>query len=59
MALEFLNKVNDIDDLRKLSEEDLFGLAKDLREFIIDIVSKKSSTIKSYLLKFLSSLSFL
>ena len=49
MALEFLNKVNDIDDLRKLSEEDLFGLAKDLREFIIDIVSKKEGHLGSSL----------
>ena len=30
--------------LRLLSEEDLFGLAKDLREFIIDVVSKKEYT---------------
>ena len=49
MALEFLNKVNNIDDLRKLSEEDLFGLAKDLREFIIDIVSKKEGHLGSSL----------
>jgi 1-deoxy-D-xylulose-5-phosphate synthase len=49
MALEFLNKVNNIDDLRKLSEEDLFGLAKDLREFIIDIVSKNEGHLGSSL----------
>ena len=49
MALKFLNKVNNIDDLRKLSEEDLFGLAKDLREFIIDIVSKKEGHLGSSL----------
>ena len=49
MALGFLNKVNNIDDLRKLSEEDLFGLAKDLREFIIDIVSKKEGHLGSSL----------
>jgi len=49
MALEFLNKVNNVDDLRKLSEKDLFGLAKDLREFIIDVVSKKEGHLGSSL----------
>ena len=49
MTLEFLNKVNNVDDLRKLSEKDLFGLAKDLREFIIDIVSKKEGHLGSSL----------
>ena len=49
MTLEFLNKVNNVDDLRKLSEKDLFGLAKDLREFIIDVVSKKEGHLGSSL----------
>ena len=49
MSLEFLNRVNNIDDLRKLSEKDLFGLAKDLREFIIDVVSKKEGHLGSSL----------
>ena len=49
MSLEFLNKVNNVDDLRKLSEKDLFGLAKDLREFIIDVVSKKEGHLGSSL----------
>ena len=49
MALEFLNKVNNVADLRKLSEKDLFGLAKDLREFIIDVVSKKEGHLGSSL----------
>ena len=49
MALKFLNKVNNVDDLRKLSEKDLFGLAKDLREFIIDVVSKKEGHLGSSL----------
>jgi len=49
MALEFLDKVNDVKDLRKLSENDLFLLAKDLREFIIDVVSKKEGHLGSSL----------
>jgi len=49
MSLEFLDKVNSVNDLRKLPEGDLLELAKDLREFIIDVVSKKEGHLGSSL----------
>ncbi len=38
---KLLSKINNPNDLRKLSENQLPQLAKELRDFIIDIVSKK------------------
>ena len=49
MSLKFLDKVNSVNDLRKLPEVDLYELAKDLREFIIDVVSKKEGHLGSSL----------
>ncbi|MGY8919776.1 MAG: 1-deoxy-D-xylulose-5-phosphate synthase [Flavobacteriales bacterium] len=49
MSLKFLDKVNSVNDLRKLPEVDLHELAKDLREFIIDVVSKKEGHLGSSL----------
>ena len=49
MTLKFLDKVDSVDDLRKLPEEDLYGLAEDLRGFIIDVVSKKEGHLGSSL----------
>jgi len=39
--LKFLDRVNGVTDLKNISEKDLTELAKDLRKFIIDIVSIK------------------
>ena len=39
--MKFLNRVNGVTDLKNISEKDLTDLAKDLRKFIIDIVSIK------------------
>jgi 1-deoxy-D-xylulose-5-phosphate synthase len=39
--LKFLDRVNGVADLKNISEKDLSELAKDLRKFIIDIVSIK------------------
>jgi 1-deoxy-D-xylulose-5-phosphate synthase len=39
--LKFLDRVNGVTDLKNISEKDLSELAKDLRKFIIDIVSIK------------------
>jgi 1-deoxy-D-xylulose-5-phosphate synthase len=39
--LKFLDRVNGVQDLKNISKKDLTGLAKDLRKFIIDIVSIK------------------
>ncbi|WP_081208427.1 1-deoxy-D-xylulose-5-phosphate synthase [Salegentibacter sediminis] len=41
MATPLLNTINSPEDLRKLPQEDLFGLAAELRKFIIDIVATK------------------
>ena len=41
MILKFLDRVNGVTDLKNISEKDLTELAKDLRKFIIDIVSIK------------------
>ena len=49
MSLKFLDKVDSVNDLRKLPEVDLYKLAKDLREFIIDVVSKKEGHLGSSL----------
>jgi 1-deoxy-D-xylulose-5-phosphate synthase len=49
MSLKFLDKVDSVNDLRKLPEVDLHELAKDLREFIIDVVSKKEGHLGSSL----------
>ena len=49
MSLKFLDKVNSVNDLRKFPEVDLHELAKDLREFIIDVVSKKEGHLGSSL----------
>ena len=39
--MKFLDRVNGVTDLKNISEKDLTELAKDLRKFIIDIVSIK------------------
>ena len=39
--MKFLDRVNGVADLKNISEKDLSELAKDLRKFIIDIVSIK------------------
>ena len=39
--MKFLDRVNGVKDLKNISEKDLTKLAKDLRKFIIDIVSIK------------------
>ena len=39
--MKFLERVNGVADLKNISEKDLSELAKDLRKFIIDIVSIK------------------
>ena len=49
MSLKFLDKVDSVNDLRKLPEVDLYELAEDLREFIIDVVSKKEGHLGSSL----------
>ena len=49
MSLKFLDKVDSVNDLRKLPEVDLYELAKDLREFIINVVSKKEGHLGSSL----------
>lgn len=36
---ELLNKINSPEDLKKLSKKDLFQVSKELREFIIEIIS--------------------
>lgn len=41
MASRLLQNINSPEDLRKLDKKDLLQLAKELREFIIDIVSTK------------------
>ncbi|MDB4213134.1 1-deoxy-D-xylulose-5-phosphate synthase [Flavobacteriaceae bacterium] len=41
MSLKFLDRVNGVPDLKNISKKDLTELAKDLRKFIIDIVSIK------------------
>jgi 1-deoxy-D-xylulose-5-phosphate synthase len=41
LILKFLDRVNGVTDLKNISEKDLTELAKDLRKFIIDIVSIK------------------
>ena len=41
MKLHLLEHINSPKDLRKLSKEQLNEVAKELREFIIDIVSTK------------------
>ncbi len=41
MEYSLLNNINSVTDLRKLSENDLPLLAKELRDYIIDIVSTK------------------
>ena len=38
----FLNQISDPSDLRKLKPEDLIQVSKELREFIIDVVSSNT-----------------
>ena len=41
MNYKFLNAINNAKDLRKLSKSDLPLLAKEIRNYIIEIISKK------------------
>ena len=41
MASRLLQNINSPEDLRKLDKQDLLQVAKELREFIIDIVATK------------------
>jgi len=45
----FLEKINSVDDLKKLSVKDLDILAEEIREYIIDVVSKNGGHIASSL----------
>ena len=45
----FLEKINNTEDLRKLRHEDLEVLSSEIREYIIDIISKNGGHLASSL----------
>jgi len=49
VKMDVLNKVNSPQDLKKLSIEELKALAKEIREYIIEVVSKRGGHLASSL----------
>ncbi len=47
--MRLLNKINDVEDLKKIPVEDLPALAEEIREFIIEVVSKNGGHLASSL----------